>query len=272
MPLSPMSAIWVRAQAFGQPLMLIVSGTSRSPIRRSSSSTSAMPRALVSTIASLQNSIPVQAIMLRRNVDGLIDSPSSASPATSESTRSGATSRMHQTLVGGGADPARAVRLGEVGDAWSAAVPDTRPAVGMHADVERCRPSAGARRRDRGRRRTAPGPGRRSAGACRYCVFENLAELLDAPVGDQELQPRPVAQPAVAVVPEDRHDAGPDVRHLVAAAPRRRAAGRASGWWTARRRPRGRNPGRARDARRRRTRCRGSRGRRPAAASRKSRS
>ena len=33
MPLSPMSAIWVRAQAFGQPLMLMVSGTSRSPIR-----------------------------------------------------------------------------------------------------------------------------------------------------------------------------------------------------------------------------------------------
>ena len=44
--------------------------------------------------------------------------------------------------------------------------------------------------------------------------LEYLAELLGAPVGDQELQPRPVAQTAVAVVPEDPDDALPHLRHL----------------------------------------------------------
>ena len=39
--------------------------------------------------------------------------------------------------------------------------------------------------------------------------LQHLAELLDAPVGDQELQPGPVAQPPVAVVAEDRDDALP---------------------------------------------------------------
>ena len=34
MPFRPMSAIWKRAQAFGQPLMLTVSGTSKSGSRR----------------------------------------------------------------------------------------------------------------------------------------------------------------------------------------------------------------------------------------------
>ena len=46
-------------------------------------------------------------------------------------------------------------------------------------------------------------------------VLEHLAELLDAPVGDQELQAGPRAEPPVAVVAEDRRDALPDVGDLV---------------------------------------------------------
>ena len=69
-PLRPMSATWMRAQALGQPLTLTVIGVSRSGNRRSSSATRSRARALVSTIASLQNSMPVQAIVLRRQFDG----------------------------------------------------------------------------------------------------------------------------------------------------------------------------------------------------------
>jgi hypothetical protein len=46
-------------------------------------------------------------------------------------------------------------------------------------------------------------------------VLEHLAELRDAPVGDEELQPGLGPQPAVAVVTEDAGDAGPRVRDLV---------------------------------------------------------
>ena len=75
-PLRPMSATWIRAQAFGQPLMLMVIGSSKSGRRRSSSSIREAPRAFVSTIASLQNSMPVQAIVPRRNgrrLDGQVE-------------------------------------------------------------------------------------------------------------------------------------------------------------------------------------------------------
>src|SRR6266536_3215568 len=64
-----MSATWIRAQEFGQPLTFTVIGTSSSGIRSSSSSISCAAFALVSTIASLQNSMPVQAIVFRRPAD-----------------------------------------------------------------------------------------------------------------------------------------------------------------------------------------------------------
>jgi hypothetical protein len=51
--------------------------------------------------------------------------------------------------------------------------------------------------------------------AAEVLVLEHLAELLDAPVGDQELQPGARAQPAVAVVAEDRRRRPPRRRHLV---------------------------------------------------------
>ena len=46
-------------------------------------------------------------------------------------------------------------------------------------------------------------------------VLQHLAELLRAPVGHQELDPGPVALPAVAVVAEDGGARRPDVGHLV---------------------------------------------------------
>ena len=51
--------------------------------------------------------------------------------------------------------------------------------------------------------------------AAQVLVFEDLTELLDAPVLDQELQAGLGAKPAVAVVAEDRDDGLPDVRDLV---------------------------------------------------------
>ena len=51
--------------------------------------------------------------------------------------------------------------------------------------------------------------------AVEVLLLEHLAELLLAPVGEQELQPGLGAQPAVAVVAEDARDALPGVGHLV---------------------------------------------------------
>ena len=65
-----MSATWVRAQALGQPLTLTVMSVSRSGKRRSSSSIRSTARCLVLTMASLQNSMPVQAIVERRQREG----------------------------------------------------------------------------------------------------------------------------------------------------------------------------------------------------------
>ena len=71
MPLKPMSATWKRAQEFGQPLTLMVIGVSKSGRRFSSSVPDASrPAVFVSTRASLQNSMPVHAIVPRRNADG----------------------------------------------------------------------------------------------------------------------------------------------------------------------------------------------------------
>ena len=67
-----MSAIWYWAQALGQPFRLIRIEPSRSPIRRSRCSISSAARCLVSTIASLQNSMPVQEMMPRRKADASV--------------------------------------------------------------------------------------------------------------------------------------------------------------------------------------------------------
>ena len=50
--------------------------------------------------------------------------------------------------------------------------------------------------------------------AAEVLLLHDLAELLDAPVGDEELQPGARAQSAVAVVAEDRRDGFPDIGDL----------------------------------------------------------
>ena len=59
--------------------------------------------------------------------------------------------------------------------------------------------------------------GRRAVGqrVAEVLGLEHLAELRRTPLGEQELQARLVAQPAVAVVAEDRDDAVPDVDGLL---------------------------------------------------------
>ena len=57
-------------------------------------------------------------------------------------------------------------------------------------------------------------------GTAQVLGLEDVAEPCDPPVGDEELQPGPVAQPPVSVVPEDPDDAGPDVGDLGEGHPR----------------------------------------------------
>ena len=56
-------------------------------------------------------------------------------------------------------------------------------------------------------------------GPAEVVLLQHLAELLGAPVGDEELEAGPVAQAAVPVVAEDRDDADPDLGDLLEADP-----------------------------------------------------
>src|SRR4051812_38468267 len=118
-----MSPTWVRAQAFGQPFTLTVIGVSRSGKRRSSSATRSRARLLVSTIASLQNSRPVQAIVLRRHPEGraarfwLPPPPRSKTPGRAEPLvlppprGGGAEAPVGGGRAGGGGTPAGRPRI-----------------------------------------------------------------------------------------------------------------------------------------------------------------
>jgi hypothetical protein len=130
-----MSATWIRAQELGQPLTWMVSGWLKVGSRSSSSATSRVALALVSVMASLQYSIPVQAIAPRRNVPGSASRPRLAMVATSASTWSAGiptTTRLCSTVSriprppAASTAPASAVR----------AVPDIRPTVGF-APIEK---------------------------------------------------------------------------------------------------------------------------------------
>ena len=129
-PLRPMSATWVRAQALGQPLTLTVIGTSRSGKRRSSSATRSRARALVSTIASLQNSMPVQAIVFCRQFDGRAGSPIASSAVDQRLDLLGRDADQHDLLVRREPGARDAVPLHQVGE----------------VDQHRARDAAGGRR------------------------------------------------------------------------------------------------------------------------------
>ena len=129
-PLRPMSATWVRAQAFGQPLMWIEMSASKSPSRSSSWATSSSPRALVSTIASLQYSMPVQAIVPRRQADGRASSPISAQRGDQRLDLVVGNIQDQQLLVRREPHPVASRAPRRCRRACASCVPDDRPTTG----------------------------------------------------------------------------------------------------------------------------------------------
>ena len=120
--------------------------------------------ALVSTIASLQYSRPVQAIVWRRNTDGSASSPRSRSAVHERAGALRLDVEDEQLLVRGEPDPVGAVRLGGVGqpDQRSAGDPahdgggaDVVAAVLLLVDADVVATVVGGRR----------APGRRAAAA-----------------------------------------------------------------------------------------------------------
>jgi hypothetical protein len=124
-----MSATCVRAQAFGQPLTLTEIGVSRSGNRRSSSSMRSDARCLVSTIASLQNSMPVQAMVERRQCEGRAESPMVSRAATSGSTLCASTPMITSFWYAVNRAPS-APYLFTRSPRPDSTVPETRPTVG----------------------------------------------------------------------------------------------------------------------------------------------
>ena len=239
-----MSASWNRAHEFGQPLTLIADRgveVGQPPVQLG---VQVRARCLVSTIASLQNSMPGaghRAAPERRRVRpaGRVRSSS----ATSSADLVLRDIEDQQFLLGRRADPAGPVRLGQVGDlpelgAGGAArvrrdahVVQPVP-LPVHADVV-----AGA-----GRRGGGAGPSGRAP-----------PQVLASPAPRGTAR-RPSRRPGTSAWPgcaaagsrsRGRGRSRPPRRRAPGrAGRRRRAAGRASGWWTGRRRPTGRSPAR----------------------------
>ena len=150
--------------------------------------------------------------------------PSSSTAADERLDAVGRDVEHDQLLVRRGAHP-RASRAPRRGRRAAASVRAGHPPD----DGETARRSSGrppARGRRRGRRCPAAWPAARRRAACgQVLLLEHLAELLHAPVGDEELEPGPRAQPPVAVVAEHADDAGPDLGDLVERDPDAEALG-----------------------------------------------
>ena len=151
--------------------------------------------------------------MLRRQFDGRAERPIASSRVDQVLDVRGLDADQHELLVRREPGAGDAVLLDQVGELDQDGAGD--PADGRRdADVE----LAVLLLVDADVVAVPDGGGRGLAvdeRAVEVLVLEHLAELLDAPVGDQELQPGPRAQPAVAVVAEDRGHALPGVGHLV---------------------------------------------------------
>ena len=240
-----MSATWNRAQEFGQPLTLIVIGVSKSGSRRSSSARRSRPGP--SSRRSPACRTRCRCRPWCRGGTRWVGPAGRARPVPRPARRRRRGDvQEHQALLGGGADPAAAEPVGEVGDLasapcrWCARTPwcdaDGEPAVRLRgdADVVAVRPASGA------------GAGPSGSLRVQVLLLQHLAELLGAPVGHQELHPGVVARAAVAVVAEEPATPAQTSAHLVGPDEDARAAGRTSGWWTGRRRPTGRSPARRR--------------------------
>ena len=251
MPLSPMSAVWIRAQELGQPLMCRRQGLAaagRCPARSAR-------RRLQLGDGRGRGDLGFDDGELAELDAGAGDG------AAAEHGRAGGQAQRvqlgherlhlvlghvedHELLVRGGAQPVGAAGLQGVRelDQLAAGEPagqrggaDEEPAVLLLVDADVV---AGRGRLGRG--------GAVGELVAEVFVLQDLAELLRSPVGQQELQPCLGAHPPVAVVAEDAGHAEPDVGGLLRAARTRRAACRAWGWWRARRPPRGRSRRRVR--------------------------
>ena len=174
-------------------------------------------RCLVSTMASLQNSMPVQAIVERRQFDGSRREPDPVERRDDVLDPVLVDADHDELLVRREPHPGRAVRLDEVTErgqhgavdaADGRGGADVEPAVLLLVDADVVAAARGQ----------AGGLGV-GQGAVQVLGLQDLAELLHAPVRDQELQAGARAQPAVAVVAEDRDDALPDVGDVLAGDP-----------------------------------------------------
>ena len=185
-----MSATWVRAQAFGQPLTLMVMSASMSPSRSSRWATTSAALAFVSTMASLQNSMPVQAMVPRRQVDGSASRPSPRSAVDQRVDPVVVDVEHQELLVRGQPHPAAAVRLGQVGDAGQQRAADPAGDRG-HPDEEAAVALRGARRCGRSG----------SAGSSRRRAVEELAAAGTRPPAPRGTAPRPSRPPGTSAGP-----------------------------------------------------------------------
>ena len=151
--------------------------------------------------------------MCRRKALGLAGRPAASSSATRSSVRSGGHVEDDHLLLGGGAHPAAAVPGGQVGDdvervgrhaAHRRREADVAVPVALRVHAHVVADAVARRVRRRAVRQRVP----------EVLLLEHLAELLRAPVRDQELDPGPVPQPAVAVVAEQPGHPGPDLGDL----------------------------------------------------------
>ena len=254
--INPMSATWKRAHELGQPFTWIRISSSNPGRRAASSSVSHIARPFVSPIASLQNSMPVHAMVPLRNALGRARRSRSSRRAHQRVGARRIHAADHELLLRGRRDLAVAELVGQVGDD-AELVPRDAPRARREPDEHATVPlfvhahvvAIGERSR-RGSRAV----GQRTR--LQELLLQDLADALGAPVLHQELQPGVVPGAPVAVLAEERGHAGPRVGHPLPARRTRRAVGRTSGSSTGRRRPAGRIRARASGDRRPRTRCR----------------
>ena len=244
-----MSATWMRAHEFGQPLMLIGDRHVELGVDVLEPLLQLGHQHLRRACGSRRTTACRTRCRCRPSGCGASATASTAAPARpgrrrSSSSLSSGTSRTISFWYGVKPDPVRARRLGEVGDLGQdrAGHParDRRDADGVQSVLQLLHADVVDRVLDRLRR------GAVDQLAAQVLVLEHLAEFLDAPVLDQELQPRLGRAAAGSRSRGTPTPRPPRRRAPRPAAPRRRPAGPASGWSTGRRRPTGRGRGRAR--------------------------
>ena len=205
--ISPTSATWNRVHELGQPFTWIRMSSSRSGNRAASSSASHRARPFVSPMASLQNSIPVHAMIPRRNVSGRTTRSSSPRRSESSSTASGLDVEEDDLLLGRRGGLSGPERLGEIGHQPELVAADPsrvrrrheHASVALLAHASVVPPGIGA----------SAGAGPSGSGCLEELRLEHLADPLGTPVLHEELHPRVVPGAAVAVLAVERGDPHP---------------------------------------------------------------